>query len=127
MEKGTCDRYGDLVSLSEIIPFTRASTETYVDCLDGSQCLDYETCCMMDTGHYGCCPLPKAVCCSDEEHCCPEGYRCDLTSETCVAGDVRIPMLKKTTAARRHQNTQKLTNLDEKIRFIPGPPVRGNP
>ena len=50
-------------------------TETYVDCLDGSQCRDYETCCMMDTGHYGCCPLPKAVCCSDEEHCCPEGYR----------------------------------------------------
>ena len=50
-------------------------TETYVDCPDGSQCLDYETCCMMDTGHYGCCPLPKAVCCSDEEHCCPEGYR----------------------------------------------------
>ncbi|KAM7436775.1 hypothetical protein ABFA07_013503 [Porites harrisoni] len=127
VEKGTCDRYGDQVSLSEIIPFTRASTETYLECPDGSQCLDYETCCMMDTGHYGCCPLPKAVCCSDEEHCCPEGYRCDLTSETCVAGDVRIPMLKKTTAARRHQNTQKLTNLDEKIRFIPGPPVRGNP
>lgn len=50
-------------------------TETYLNCLDGSQCLDYETCCMMDTGHYGCCPLPKAVCCSDEEHCCPEGYR----------------------------------------------------
>ncbi|CAH3195640.1 unnamed protein product, partial [Porites evermanni] len=75
VEKGTCDRYGDQVSLSEIIPFTRASTETYVDCPDGSQCLDYETCCMMDTGHYGCCPLPKAVCCSDEEHCCPEGYR----------------------------------------------------
>lgn len=50
-------------------------TETYVVCPDGSECLDYETCCMMDTGHYGCCPLPKAVCCSDEEHCCPEGYR----------------------------------------------------
>ncbi|XP_075251118.1 prosaposin-like [Convolutriloba macropyga] len=23
-----------------------------------------------------CCPLPKAVCCSDLLHCCPEGYTC---------------------------------------------------
>ena len=28
--EGTCDRYGDLVSLSEIIPFTRASTGNFM-------------------------------------------------------------------------------------------------
>uniref|UniRef100_T1IX55 Granulins domain-containing protein n=1 Tax=Strigamia maritima TaxID=126957 RepID=T1IX55_STRMM len=24
----------------------------------------------------GCCPLPNAVCCSDNQHCCPNGYTC---------------------------------------------------
>ena len=23
------------------------------------------------------------MCCSDKLHCCPEGYRCNLTAETC--------------------------------------------
>jgi hypothetical protein len=31
---------------------------------------------MTDTGEYGCCPLPKAVCCTDHEHCCPNGFTC---------------------------------------------------
>jgi hypothetical protein len=31
---------------------------------------------MTDTGEYGCCPLPKAVCCTDHEQCCPNGYPC---------------------------------------------------
>ena len=31
----------------------------------------------MCTGSCGCCSLPKATCCSDHTHCCPNGYTCD--------------------------------------------------
>ena len=97
-------------------------------CPGGSECLDYETCCPVTGGGYGCCPLPQAVCCSDLEHCCPCGYRCDLTSDTCIQGDKRIPMLskKKAIPARRIQGDDvkveqkpQVANLDEKLRFVP--------
>ena len=29
------------------------------------------------------CPLPKAVCCADKIHCCPEGYKCDDKKGKC--------------------------------------------
>ena len=35
-----------------------------------SVCPDGTTCCELESGAYGCCPLPNAVCCSDKEHCC---------------------------------------------------------
>lgn len=35
-----------------------------------SVCSDSSTCCLLESGAYGCCPLPKAVCCSDQIHCC---------------------------------------------------------
>ena len=48
-----------------------------VVCPDGqSQCPSGSTCCELSSGGYGCCPLPKAVCCSDGVHCCPNGYSC---------------------------------------------------
>ena len=48
-----------------------------VVCPDGlSECPDGNTCCKLSSGGYGCCPLPKATCCSDEIHCCPDGYSC---------------------------------------------------
>jgi len=31
-----------------------------------------------------CCMYPDATCCSDAEHCCPNGYSCDLAQQTCV-------------------------------------------
>jgi len=30
--------------------------------------------------------LLQAVCCSDKEHCCPEGYTCDVSAGTCNKG-----------------------------------------
>jgi len=47
-------------------------------------CSDSETCCEMSGGQYGCCPYPSAVCCSDERHCCPGGYRCDENQGQCI-------------------------------------------
>ncbi|NWS79116.1 GRN protein, partial [Crotophaga sulcirostris] len=28
-------------------------------------------------------PPPQAVCCGDHQHCCPRGYTCNVTTETC--------------------------------------------
>ncbi len=34
-----------------------------------SECPEETTCCQMDDGSYGCCPIPNAVCCDDHIHC----------------------------------------------------------
>ena len=50
---------------------------TSVMCPDGkSMCPSGNTCCKLASGGFGCCPLPNAVCCSDQVHCCPNGYKC---------------------------------------------------
>ncbi|XP_060776980.1 granulin b isoform X2 [Neoarius graeffei] len=49
-----------------------------------SMCPDDTTCCKLENGSYGCCPMPNAVCCEDHVHCCPEGTTCDLARSTCV-------------------------------------------
>ena len=63
-----------------------------------SECGDSSTCCMLDSGEYGCCPVPNAKCCEDREHCCPEGYSCKTGDGTCVKGDKVVAMLKKQPA-----------------------------
>ncbi|XP_038151168.1 granulin a [Cyprinodon tularosa] len=52
-------------------------------CDDDHHCPEHTSCCMLFTGEWGCCPLQNAVCCSDKEHCCPQGYSCDVLSKTC--------------------------------------------
>ncbi|CAL8081093.1 unnamed protein product [Calicophoron daubneyi] len=49
-----------------------------------SYCSAQQTCCLMKDGHWGCCPMPSAVCCSDNVHCCPKGTRCDVSKGTCI-------------------------------------------
>ncbi|GMR51797.1 hypothetical protein PMAYCL1PPCAC_21992 [Pristionchus mayeri] len=57
-------------------------------CPDGKErCPPLTTCCELETGQYGCCPAPNAVCCPDHMHCCPDGYRCDTTSDRCRQKD----------------------------------------
>jgi len=47
-------------------------------------CDDSQTCCPLDEGGFGCCPLGgDAVCCPDKENCCPHGYVCDTSGGTC--------------------------------------------
>ncbi|KAM8945291.1 progranulin [Pelodytes ibericus] len=55
-----------------------------VKCDDQSSCPDSTTCCRLSTGEWGCCPIEKAVCCSDHLHCCPSGYTCDVTTSSCT-------------------------------------------
>ncbi|XP_031660746.1 progranulin isoform X1 [Oncorhynchus kisutch] len=54
-----------------------------VKCDDKSSCASGATCCKLPTGKWGCCPLVKAVCCTDHEHCCPQGYSCNMQTGTC--------------------------------------------
>lgn len=55
-------------------------SKVHETCPGGSKsCATGKTCCPRDTPEgrtYVCCPLPKAVCCSDQLHCCPNGTVC---------------------------------------------------
>ncbi|KAM9831231.1 granulin b [Neosynchiropus ocellatus] len=76
-----------------------ASTVGSVMCPGGlSSCPEGYTCCQLPSGDYGCCPYPKATCCSDHLHCCPDNMQCDLQKLQCFSGDARISMLKKIPA-----------------------------
>uniref|UniRef100_A0A0K0DV01 Granulin n=1 Tax=Strongyloides stercoralis TaxID=6248 RepID=A0A0K0DV01_STRER len=46
-------------------------------------CPDDATCCLLNSGMYGCCPFEDAVCCNDHYHCCPFGFKCNLVEESC--------------------------------------------
>ncbi|KAK5610595.1 hypothetical protein CRENBAI_002714 [Crenichthys baileyi] len=74
-----------------------------VPCDNTTACPDGSTCCKTKEGGWGCCPLPKAVCCDDHEHCCPEGTTCDPTSSQCLKASGSTPAMQKipvfTTAA----------------------------
>uniref|UniRef100_A0A8C3YRV0 Progranulin n=1 Tax=Catagonus wagneri TaxID=51154 RepID=A0A8C3YRV0_9CETA len=64
------------------------TNRTEVQCPDEkSQCLDNSTCCKVQGGNYGCCPLPNATCCADHGHCCRQGYVCDLIQRKCISKD----------------------------------------
>ena len=46
--------------------FTDMNAEITGDCPGGQlTCSTSQTCCQMQSGNYGCCPFPNAVCCSD--------------------------------------------------------------
>ncbi|KAK2916272.1 hypothetical protein Q8A67_000646 [Cirrhinus molitorella] len=70
-----------------------------VPCDAQTYCPEHTTCCLTaKTNKWGCCPLPNAVCCTDGEHCCPANYKCDVTSVSCIKGDVVIPWYNKISA-----------------------------
>ncbi|XP_030203026.1 progranulin isoform X1 [Gadus morhua] len=73
----------------------------YVVCPDGSLCANDNTCCKNIFGGYGCCPFPQAVCCSDMMQCCPNGWDCHVSTQTCTKEGhplLRLPMRQKVIA-----------------------------
>ncbi|XP_078017753.1 granulin a isoform X1 [Epinephelus lanceolatus] len=77
---------------------------TTVLCSDGiSECPDETTCCETPEGKWGCCPLPKAVCCEDKTHCCPEDSTCDVEQSKCISLSTKkqTPMWAKLPARIR--------------------------
>ena len=77
-----------------------------VKCSDSTSCPADNTCCCQEEvfGHcfkWACCPLPKATCCTDHQHCCPNDHPvCDLQDGTCTdkTGLLRTPLYKKQPA-----------------------------
>ncbi|XP_029109953.1 neurogenic locus notch homolog protein 2-like isoform X2 [Scleropages formosus] len=60
-----------------------SSSPPAVKCKAQSSCPSGTTCHKLSSGELGCCPLTNAVCCSNHEHCCPRGYRCNIRMGTC--------------------------------------------
>jgi len=59
-----------------------------VVCPDGRmECSEQMTCCQLQDTSYGCCPFPKATCCSDGLHCCPYETTCDIKHAMCRRKD----------------------------------------
>jgi len=84
-----------------------------VTCSDDYSCPEGTTCCKLADGTFGCCPYVEAACCTDGEHCCPNGYTCDLAAGTCNAGNTIMAMAKKfTTTKYKHSETKKLLGGD---------------
>ncbi|XP_024913512.1 granulin b isoform X2 [Cynoglossus semilaevis] len=75
---------------------------------DDATCPDNSTCCQLHGGNWGCCPLPKAVCCGDKHHCCPEATTCDITKQKCVSASLEsFPMLEKLPALQNKDNSDE--------------------
>ncbi|CAH1239032.1 GRN [Branchiostoma lanceolatum] len=73
-----------------------------ITCPGGTHdCPENTTCCQTASGHYGCCPLVKAVCCKDNTHCCPSGFKCDESAGKCRQGNRTLPYLEKFAARPR--------------------------
>jgi len=73
---------------NQILPIFKIQLPTirnnYVLCPDGqSQCDDGQTCCLLASGRWGCCPYVSAACCSDQIHCCPHNSKCNIDKGTC--------------------------------------------
>lgn len=49
-----------------------------------------DTCCQHPDGSWACCPIPKAVCCNDGYHCCPENHTCDIKDFVCKK-NLKVP------------------------------------
>uniref|UniRef100_A0A3Q3VYW6 Granulins domain-containing protein n=1 Tax=Mola mola TaxID=94237 RepID=A0A3Q3VYW6_MOLML len=81
---------------------TELGAVTDVKCDDKSSCASGTTCCKLPTGEWGCCPLVKAVCCADHEHCCPQGYTCNMRTGTCEKTNLaaRISSLPQSAVVR---------------------------
>ncbi|KAM9424628.1 granulin b isoform 2-T2 [Pholidichthys leucotaenia] len=90
----TCDKPGDLslAWLQKIpalqddssLPVSVPARPAWNMCDAQTSCARDTTCCFIEkTQKWGCCPLPNAVCCADHEHCCPQGYTCNMKSATC--------------------------------------------
>ncbi|KAM9838109.1 granulin b isoform 2-T3 [Aulostomus maculatus] len=82
--RSSCSRGPQVIPwFTKVSARTEAATVTDVKCDDKSSCASGTTCCKLQTGEWGCCPLVKAVCCADQEHCCPQGYTCNMQTGTC--------------------------------------------
>ena len=100
LSQGTCTKGGDRTVVPFLVKLPVATVEVpegVIKCPNGGYCPDTSTCCLLESGRYGCCPQVHATCCSDKQHCCPQNFTCQFASKNCTkGGTVAVPMLKKT-------------------------------
>ncbi|KAK7469520.1 hypothetical protein BaRGS_00036466 [Batillaria attramentaria] len=105
LQEQKCTKGPDTVAWVEKRPAMKSSLalqdRASVVCPSGAQCPAGQTCCKLTTGKYGCCPMPKAVCCSDGVHCCPNGYTCDVSTGRCQKGEDIVAWVAKQPAQER--------------------------
>ena len=95
-ETGICTKGIKKLKIKKLSTTTNPLQQT-VTCSDGTSCPDNQTCCLLRSEKYGCCPRKDAVCCVDRVHCCPHGYSCVDNKGTCVKGALRVTAHKVTT------------------------------
>ncbi|KAK2820094.1 hypothetical protein Q5P01_023053 [Channa striata] len=82
--RSTCSKGPHVIPwFTKVSALMEPSAVTDVKCDDKSSCASGTTCCKLPKGDWGCCPLVKAVCCADHEHCCPHDYTCNMQTGTC--------------------------------------------
>ena len=59
------------------------------------------------------CSWLQAMCCSDQIHCCPHGYICDVSSQTCKQGNLQISWLRHipSFSATKHKLDKAMTRI----------------
>ncbi|XP_056608956.1 granulin a isoform X1 [Triplophysa dalaica] len=116
----TCSGPSGSMSWFEKFPVQPISTQNLaltqdVSCDSSHICPESNTCCKNIDGDWNCCPMPEAVCCSDGEHCCPTGYKCDVSKVSCIQDDVVIPWYNKITAQSTPAPSAGSVSCDEKF------------
>ena len=87
-----------------------------VICPDGSHfCPNGNTCCINNSGGYGCCPVPNAVCCEDRVHCCPSGYTCDVANGTCTKSSLDCD--KETCPIIKANLIKHVKHIEDNIKY----------
>ncbi|XP_058417154.1 progranulin [Diceros bicornis minor] len=116
-EKGTCEQGARQVPWMEQAPthlslLDPQAMETDVPCDNVTSCPSFYTCCRLTSGEWGCCPVPEAVCCSDHQHCCPQGYTC-VAGGQCQRGNKMVTGLEKMPARRASLSHPRDTGCDQ--------------
>lgn len=77
-DEGQCEKDNRVVAGLEKRPaLSDTGCDQHISCPVG------QTCCPSLRGSWACCQLPHAVCCEDRQHCCPNGYTCNVKARTC--------------------------------------------
>jgi hypothetical protein len=105
--------------LSILLPLAVGEVDLVVCPDKTSACPDGTTCCPLGEDTYGCCPIPKAVCCQDQRHCCPHDSVCDTAQGQCTQHltGKRLPLHKKTPARRLYSDDSE-SNEDSGIPVV---------
>ncbi|XP_068161301.1 granulin b [Antennarius striatus] len=114
LESETCDDPSGLrPSLQWVAKVPAVTSEMQSEkCDKQTMCPRGSTCCKKDTGLWACCPLPQAVCCNDHEHCCPDGYTCNVAEQTCdKAGVLSLPWVEKIPALSALTGLSAVTDI----------------